>query len=281
MNKPVKLKEVIESKIKNNVFYKLEFLKINWVDIVGKNLAKKSFPLFVKEDVLIIGVTSSIWSQQMLFLKNQIIKNSNLKLNGEYIKNIRFKVSKYEKTINYIEKKQKVKREKIDFNNISIQPFEIKQLKKAIEFIKDDDIKRHIYKVSVLNKKREKYLLENGYKKCEKCGELFVGEGKICILCKNDIQKENRRRIYNKIKNNLLITYTEMKYEEKYLTKIEFEDIKNRVKDGIYREILINIKELKYKKARDLLEKYFILDSGTDNKRVIFEKIDMFFQSFT
>lgn len=291
MNKPVKLKEVIESKIKDNVFYKLEFLKINWENIVGKNLAKRSFPLFVKEDILIIGVTSSIWSQQMLFLKNQIINNTNSKLNGEYIKNIKFKVSKYEKANKYIEEKKVKEIEQINFNNISIQPFEIKQLKKAIEPIKDDEIKKSIYRVSILNKKREKYLLKNGYKKCDKCGEIFIGEGKFCIICKNKIEKKNKKRIYNKIKKNLLITYAEMKYEEKYLDKIKFEDIKNTIKDEIYREVLIKIKEaknkkdeikeVKYNEVRDLLERYFTLDSGTDNKRVIFEKINMFFKSFT
>jgi len=63
-----------------------------WEDIVGETISKISKVLNFAEGVLYVLVDSSTWKVELKFRKNEIIEKMNEKLDGNYIKDIVFKI---------------------------------------------------------------------------------------------------------------------------------------------------------------------------------------------
>ncbi len=77
---PVVIPGIIDSVIKKLNFESLFFLnnlKKNWSDIVGPTNARNMEPVFLKNDVLTVIVTSPVWLTQFRFSKKEIIDKIN------------------------------------------------------------------------------------------------------------------------------------------------------------------------------------------------------------
>ncbi len=59
-----------------------------WPDIMGKRVADKNKPLYVKDRILFIKSESPVWAKELSFSKNDIIKKINSKLEKRFIKDI-------------------------------------------------------------------------------------------------------------------------------------------------------------------------------------------------
>ena len=67
-----------------------EALKI-WGETVGNKISKNTEPMSVKNGVLVIKTTNSVWKQELQIQKTEIIKRLNKRLKKNIIKEIRFK----------------------------------------------------------------------------------------------------------------------------------------------------------------------------------------------
>ena len=65
-------------------------LKI-WGKTVGNKISKNTEPMSVKNGVLVIKTTNSVWKQELQIQKTEIIKRLNKRLKKNIIKEIRFK----------------------------------------------------------------------------------------------------------------------------------------------------------------------------------------------
>lgn len=65
-------------------------LWMKWKDVVGDSIAQNSEPVGLQHGVLYIWVKSSVWMQQMFFLKTQIKNSINQKFKKGYVRDIRF-----------------------------------------------------------------------------------------------------------------------------------------------------------------------------------------------
>ena len=65
-------------------------LKI-WGKTVGNKISKNTEPMSVKNGILVIKTTNSVWKQELQIQKTEIIKKLNKKLKKNIIKEIRFK----------------------------------------------------------------------------------------------------------------------------------------------------------------------------------------------
>jgi len=278
MLKVHKMNEVISNQVKKNQFLKKELLSAKWEEIVGKPLAQRSEPVFIKENRLHIKVENSIWIQQMQMLEKKIIQNVNDFLKKKEITKLYFKVGKREK-------KYKLKKEeeinKIDIEDIVLSKEEIYILKRTVSIIENEEIKLKMYKLLSNNKKREIVLQKSGYKKCKRCESLFRGSEDICGICQNKKEKEKQIKIMEILKTNLGISFLEMKQLFQKVNKDEYLHAKNILKDRIKKEINIAKEEKKEEKMFDLAYEYFILETGIRNKRILYSKVNNFLKSFT
>ncbi len=64
-----------------------------WDRVVGEVIAENAKPGAFRDGVLIINVSSSVWLQQLGFLKHDMQKNLNRAIGKNIIKQIRFKIA--------------------------------------------------------------------------------------------------------------------------------------------------------------------------------------------
>jgi predicted nucleic acid-binding Zn ribbon protein len=65
-----------------------------WNEVVGKTIAVNAQPEKIRNGTLFVKVTSSVWMQQLQFMKEMIAEKLNHRLNREVVKNIFFVVGR-------------------------------------------------------------------------------------------------------------------------------------------------------------------------------------------
>jgi len=59
-----------------------------WPEVMGKRVADKNKPLYVKDKILFIKSESPVWAKELSFSKKDIIKKMNNRLDKRFIKDI-------------------------------------------------------------------------------------------------------------------------------------------------------------------------------------------------
>lgn len=137
-----------------------------WREIVGK-VASESKPKTLKDSVLLVVVSDSMYLHHMSMNKNKYLRLINEILKDDYVKDIRFKISKIEKFDYCVRDNKKAEKKEKFISKIS--KFSIEE---KVEFLKKESLKR------------EEKMLKQGFKKCRRCGTLYKGEGNYCTPCK-------------------------------------------------------------------------------------------------
>ena len=170
MNKIISVKEMIEEAMKKSNTLRISMIKGAWQKI-AENLVMKSEPLGIKDGILYVIVENSICLHAMNMKKGKYIEKINRLLKGEYVIDIKYRIGK-------IDLKAKMERG----DNF----FPEKEEKITEHKTKDMSIEESIKYLTFLSKKREKYLLEKGYKKCKNCGSIFYGKESFCSKCRGE-----------------------------------------------------------------------------------------------
>ncbi|MGD9210514.1 MAG: DUF721 domain-containing protein [Desulfobacteraceae bacterium] len=63
-----------------------------WATVVGTAIADNTKPVSLKEKLLLVNVTSSVWVQQLHFIKGDLINRLNIALGEDRIEDIKFRV---------------------------------------------------------------------------------------------------------------------------------------------------------------------------------------------
>jgi len=66
-----------------------------WPEVIDEGIRKNTEAVKIKNQVLYVSTSSSVWAQELTFLKEEIIKKINEKAGREVIKDIRFKAFGY------------------------------------------------------------------------------------------------------------------------------------------------------------------------------------------
>ncbi len=75
-----------EDKMEQVMLYRL------WTAAVGDHIGRNASPVLVRGGVLHVNVTSSVWVQELHFLRAMLLEKLNAGLSGQKITDIRFKV---------------------------------------------------------------------------------------------------------------------------------------------------------------------------------------------
>ncbi|MGC8721611.1 MAG: DUF721 domain-containing protein [Caldisericaceae bacterium] len=163
------------------------FLK--WREVVGDGLAQYTKPIYYKDGVLYIGVTSSLFKNELESMKGEILNKIRNSTENSPIRDIKFKVSdsRFPKA-QQVQSKAK--------NNFSSPPIKLNEkdvhwIEENVNRLKANDTLRLKYrKMLEAFKELEKKKEISGYKKCKKCGALFKGDGPLCPVCEMNDKKK-------------------------------------------------------------------------------------------
>jgi len=257
------VKDIVGDALKSSRLLKQGIIKGNWEQIVGKDLGRKTYVAGVKERVLYVNTENPVMLHQLSFVKGNMLEEVNKFLGIDYIKDIMFRVKKRE-VVDFFD--DEVEEDSFEPNQIKLNSSYKEFIEDETSVIEDPEIRNRIKKIMELSKKKEKFLLDEGNKKCINCGVIFSGSGKICINCYNEERKNKIAEIYEEIKDNPYLVYKDILKILPDLREEEYEDIrvkiKERVKILMYKEInKDNEDEFRY-----YARIYFILETGIKDK---------------
>ena len=95
LKKPKLIGDLInKTLIKHGIFDKIKeyYIYIIWDEEVGKNISAPAKPIFFKHGKLFVKVDSSIWLNELKFLKDKIKEKINAKLETNKVKEIYFRI---------------------------------------------------------------------------------------------------------------------------------------------------------------------------------------------
>ena len=188
--------------------YTLWKLRKNWEFIAGDIIAEKSEPknLYMRE--LTIYVHDPVIHHSIVSYSSIIMKKINEFFQGNVVEKV--EVRKINKNLrkNVLDFSQKEKSEKIsEINEKKGKKVLFQEEEQELSFEEREKIRENIEKIDKKyenfairlkeiaenNRKKEKYLLKNGFIKCSECGKIFYpGENeKICFNCYD--RKESRK----------------------------------------------------------------------------------------
>jgi len=188
--------------------YTLWKLRKNWELIAGDIIAEKSEPknLYMRE--LTIYVHDPVIHHSIVSYSSIIMKKINEFFQGNVVEKV--EVRKINKNLrkNVLDFSQKKKSEKIsEINEKTGKKILFQEEEQELSFEEREKIRENIEKIDKKyqnfaiklkeiaenNRKKEKYLLKNGFIECSECGKIFYpGENeKICFNCYD--RKESRK----------------------------------------------------------------------------------------
>ena len=188
--------------------YTLWKLRKNWEFIAGDIIAEKSEPrnLYMRE--LTIYVHDPVIHHSIVSYSSIIMKKINEFFQGNVVEKV--EVRKINKNLrkNVLDFSQKEKSEKIsEINEKTGKKILFQEEEQELSFEEREKIRENIEKIDKKyenfairlkeiaenNRKKEKYLLKNGFIECSECGKIFYpGENeKICFNCYD--RKESRK----------------------------------------------------------------------------------------
>jgi hypothetical protein len=65
-----------------------------WEAVVGPHIAKKATPEGIRNGILQVSVVSSVWMQELTFMKQQILERINQACESSGVKDVRFRLGK-------------------------------------------------------------------------------------------------------------------------------------------------------------------------------------------
>jgi hypothetical protein len=252
------VKDIVGDAIKNSRLLKQGLIKGNWPKIIGNDLGRKTFVGGVKDRTMYVYTENPVLLHQLSFLKEEFIEKTNEFLGMPYIKNIQFKVKKREISDYFKDEED----DDFDIDQVKLGSFYKETIEENVKDIEDDEIKNRIRKLMELSKKKEKYLLQEGNKKCKICGIIFSGSKNICINCYNEDRKNRISQVFEEVKKNPYIQYEELKRILPDLRESELIDFKEKIKEKVKTLMYKEINNDNERNFRYYARIYYILETG-------------------
>ena len=261
--KPNRIGEVGISKITENDRYMIHIIRKNWKKIVGDVIAEYSFPSFFSKGKLTIIVENNLIMSEMKMYRETILENVNEEFHGIAVSEI------YMKSGKIYNNRDIYKDNEVAEETAEITAEEKEKIERLFTDNENNELAERIKNIALNSKINEKILLKKGYIECEKCGDLFLGEGEICIKCRNELENEKMGKIKKLIEQNPLISYRETERKIEELTEGEFYKARDQLAEDLTLFVSELIEQNNLKEAGEAAEKYALYRTGSSEIYII------------
>ncbi|MGE5579741.1 MAG: DciA family protein [Bacillota bacterium] len=146
-----------------------------WPKIVG-DIARYAAPRRLSGEVLFVATASSVWSQELYFMRDSILAKINQALGGQEVRDIRFSEHMWAK-----DDSSNRGDESLIFPGDT--PESVSAQASAGE-IRDAGLSEAFRKVARTLSRRKQHLLSKGFKLCRTCGCVYPGVKRECPSCR-------------------------------------------------------------------------------------------------
>ncbi len=152
-----------------------------WDEVVGKQVSSAAQPDFVRDGRLFVTTKSAVWSNELTFLKADMVSRLNKRIGSNAVKDIVFKVGKV--TRQRKPRADAAGAESVDLAGISLSDAENEQLGAVVESVPSDMAGRvrNLLETAV---RLEKWKRSQGWTECSSCGVLQNDPDGICPVCR-------------------------------------------------------------------------------------------------
>ena len=219
--------------------YNLFKMKACWANIIGNNNAKHCSPVKLERRILTLEVDSSVWSNQFVYYKSQFIRQINVFMRTDYVKDIRFILGKSfkKRDRNPDNNKKRAIEEKLLIPPVTAE--EKKGLEQKFSHISNEKVKNAIISVEEKRLGLEKLASEGKIKKCPVCGDYLKSDDEICYTCERKRVRELEHKIWNHVHREPWIRWHDLNKVVK-CSEEEFKIIKNDIQMYYFEKIRLN-----------------------------------------
>ena len=261
--KPGRIGEVSINKITEDDRYMIHIIRKNWKKIVGDIIAEYSFPSFFSKGKLTVIVENNLIMNEMKMYRETILENVNEEFYGTAVGEI------YMKSGKIYQNRDMYKDYEESEETVEITPEEKQKIEGLFSSAENNELAERIKNIALNSKINEKILLKKGYRECDRCGDLFLGEGEICIKCRNELENEKMGRIKNLIEKRPLISYRETEKEIEELTEGEFYKARDQLAEDLTLFVSELIEQNNLKEAGSAAEKYALYRTGSSEIYIV------------
>ncbi|TCS81878.1 DUF721 domain-containing protein [Pectinatus cerevisiiphilus] len=252
--------------------YKLYLIKFYWESIVGKEIAEHAIPKNFAFGVLYIGTSSSVWANNLLYMKFDIIDKINNALKYKLIKDIHFTYGKKgsNKIIpTRIKDKRDIKR---ILANTELLPQEISAIESSCGKLEDKDLAASMKKILIINEKINKVKKKNKWHNCKNCNTLCPEDEIYCDICKRKLKNGRYAQI-----RKILLTKPWARYGEikEYIEGCSAEMV-NAARTDLVQRMTANLQITSYDdiQLQTLVMLYRALPPEQINRKTVKENIN-------
>ena len=197
-------------------------IRFKWDSIVGPAMAQQVTIESIQAPILTLLASNSMWMQEVIMRKGQILSSINQYYEDDIIKDIRVLMKKE----SFIKDEVQTKdidlfyqpKGKIDFSKIALPKDILDSIDASLEIIKDPNLKAIGRKVQVQNWKKNQLLSKKGYVRCKLCGKWIEPQdgrkspkGLICAQCHHGRYRAHVGQIIKVLEEHPTLKYDQMK----------------------------------------------------------------------
>ncbi|HOD36267.1 MAG TPA: DciA family protein [Syntrophales bacterium] len=152
----LKLSDVLQRALKQReVFVPFEDRKLMeiWQESVGLQIATRTHPENIRRGTLFVKVATSVWMQQLQYMKKEIIEKMNRLQGGEAVRDIRFVIGEISPGP---ADKKRVERPIVDLDTRSLTDDDKKEIASSLSSVGDEELRDILKRVMTREKIREK-----------------------------------------------------------------------------------------------------------------------------
>ncbi len=158
---------------------KEEMVHYYWKDVVGPGIAPHTESSYLKDGILFVKVSNSMWSQHLSFLKKSFINKLNHKLGSYIIKDIYFQVGLLFENL---------ERSSIDntvMDNVQLTEEQLIKIEETASEVEDEEIRDILINILKEDTILYEYKKRKGWLECHQCSALFKPRRKElkCPIC--------------------------------------------------------------------------------------------------
>lgn len=154
-----------------------------WREVVGKHIAASTIPEKVRDGVMFVTCKSSVWSSELSFHKNDIIRKLNTAAGRNVITDIRFSARGFAQAAREARKEESPKAEK-SLEAIPVDDAQREAAAKVAAVCPAKELAEKVQRAVITSKRLVELKRQEGWKECPKCRGLHNGSGDICGNCR-------------------------------------------------------------------------------------------------
>lgn len=227
--------------------YRMYQAKRDWKKIVGEQIAKYSYILDFKNNVIVIAVMNPVYMNYLFMYKNKIIEEVNSYVGHQAIADVRF-VKKGKKPVQTVyetlDGEEKDVLPEGNIRQVILDDSTVANIHRETEKL-PDGLRERVVQLRFAQAKRVKAYAVSGFIPCPSCGRWMAKGEKLCIFCRSaarhalkmkvrsvledmpwlswekmaehlavSIQDKAAEQAYNDVRRNLIYRYIEKVYYE-------------------------------------------------------------------